>query len=857
MPHLNPSKKKNSFIKIWQLVKFHQIILIALGGYLLFNKPIDGLLNKLFVTPFLSNIDKVWSNDLVFIGIVIALVVNALIKLSRNYIADSKVTLIIIGITLIYFYYRVTGQVWNFYHFSFSSIFKYADILFVICFFQCIIQFRFKWLHEKVLKVLYRSNKETEKNQKVESDNENKEHDIPFIADESLGEDGEDEFNYTQYVKKVVEKIKISKFDKAFAIGVNGEWGSGKTSFIDLMKRELKNDEAVIQVDFNAWQSSSPDQIIQDFFDIVQKHLQRHHSSIGKLINRYANKLVSINGTMINQMIQSVVSLMTGMESLSDLYLAINRALKKIDRKLIIYIDDIDRMDQNEIMEVLRLIRNTANFRNTFFIVAYDRDYLISAIEKHNSAKANLYLEKIFQLEISLPYFNKQKLKDILAKSITDKLPNKYHNEINYCILTNGGFLDGWINNLRDVNLLANSFLLNSQNLLDDLLLSDFLKTELLRIKFPQVYKILFTRTEFLETPKNYQNYLSYTYRLKHNDDDGDTLKSYLQTNKKSLRLAEEKLNQIIDFIDRIFVQPNINANSKVSLSIVFFDKFFRYASYALDPDKILEQEFIKARNSSQEVFNEKISQWYEEKKDEDLCYKFEAIHNYSFKNQSGFEKVITAIFHYIDLQSLDEEKNVYYDDNDLYTKLFLHDRDWLENIYPDDNWNEGYNPNNSLSKFILDRLQRAESPYRWMARFVSKARQNFGMSGNNFVMTTAELLEININYLSNYCERHEKQENIVWNLYFKCTTGIKPFPSSPDLLIAEKAKQIMQNHLLQNGIRSEIEKNKIGMADLVETTKKFDKNIVDVFGGYDSLYEAIISDAKLKRYVETVFPKK
>lgn len=65
-------------------------------------------------------------------------------------------------------------------------------------------------------------------------------------------------------------------------------------------------------------------------------------------------------------------------------------------------------------MEVLSLIRNSANFSNTIFIVAYDRNYLVSALEKVNNYHPHAYLEKIFQLELPLPQFERDIIVSVL-----------------------------------------------------------------------------------------------------------------------------------------------------------------------------------------------------------------------------------------------------------------------------------------------------------------------------------------------------------------------------------------------------------------------------------------------------------
>jgi len=81
-------------------------------------------------------------------------------------------------------------------------------------------------------------------------------------------------------------------------------------------------------------------------------------------------------------------------------------------------------------MEVIRLIRNTANFYNTFFIVSYDKVYVNNALKEaaiHNHEK---FLEKIFQLEVNLPYYKKAQLINELRDKMKALFPMEITEEI-------------------------------------------------------------------------------------------------------------------------------------------------------------------------------------------------------------------------------------------------------------------------------------------------------------------------------------------------------------------------------------------------------------------------------------------
>ena len=165
----------------------------------------------------------------------------------------------------------------------------------------------------------------------------------------------------------------------------------------------------------------------------------------------------------------------------------IDDTLKRLNKKIVIYIDDLDRLDSTELLEVMRLIRNTADFRNTFFVVAYDRNYVLNALEKHNPINLQNYLDKIFQLEITLPYFNKVILREKLSQLISKKWSIEDYSEL-HKIIINATQIDGWLDNMRDVTRLANAVLLNYSKLHEEVDFYDFLKIEVLRLKYPSVY---------------------------------------------------------------------------------------------------------------------------------------------------------------------------------------------------------------------------------------------------------------------------------------------------------------------------------------------------------------------------------
>ena len=452
-----------------------QKLLFALGItlMLILHKPIELLLTNTTVKYALSYVESVWYNDIVFGLLVIAAIIFVLYRF-RLYNPSKNILIILSLITFIYCIYRFFYVFWDFTPFAFSSIFKYTDVLIVITASNLLLLIK--------CKVTERKNGKNS-----------------FFDDEPIGKTKIDELGYTAYSELLASKLISSHFTKSFAIGINGKWGLGKTSFIDLLKRKLSDDD-IIEINFNPWNSNSPKAIIQDFFETVQEAIRPYHSSLSRLLISYSNKLVSLNDNTVTQTIQTSVSALTGFDSLNSLFEDINGALSKIDKKIIVYIDDLDRLDKDEIVEVIRLIRNTANFHNTFFIVAYDRDYVVNALKSHNPYKQEQFLEKIFQIEVLLPYFKKDVFRYKLAEKLKQKFPNGFHKIIDEEIIGSPSvvpvFLNEWLESMRDVTRLANALILNLSKLKGEVVFNDFLRLELLRVKYPSVYELLYKKTD-------------------------------------------------------------------------------------------------------------------------------------------------------------------------------------------------------------------------------------------------------------------------------------------------------------------------------------------------------------------------
>lgn len=298
------------------------------------------------------------------------------------------------------------------------------------------------------------------------------------------------------YAGKIVERLLVTDIKgEAFALGVTGEWGVGKTTFLGVMKDTIKDNAEI--VDFNPWMCSSPEQVIDDFFASLCHKLSPKYSTLSKSIKEYAQYLKGVSLSPHSGMSLNFL-LPVKQESISARKDKLSKKFAKLPRPVVVVIDDIDRLEQDEVFEVLRLIRNTADLNNVLYMVAYDKDYVTCVLEKKHIKDASAYLEKIFPVEVHLPkveehlvwntLFEEIKAQSSVGEDFAEKLSKRFEPDDKKLILT-------VLDNYRRAKRFARLYMLNmaylNQNARGELKLVDVFWLELLQMYDKKTYDVL------------------------------------------------------------------------------------------------------------------------------------------------------------------------------------------------------------------------------------------------------------------------------------------------------------------------------------------------------------------------------
>jgi hypothetical protein len=194
------------------------------------------------------------------------------------------------------------------------------------------------------------------------------------------------------------------KRESSLIFGLEGPWGSGKTTLLTALKRQLTTKGHSV-VWFGAWNYREPDRLIRAYFEELERAIESRLALPGlkrKLFKLGAglaeighNSIVSMAGNMLSRLSEV---------SVEELREELDSALKELDLPVVVLIDDLDRLDGDELKAVLRAVRLVSDLANLTHVVAFDREQISRTLfpDDPMGSRSRDYLAKLINIELSI-----------------------------------------------------------------------------------------------------------------------------------------------------------------------------------------------------------------------------------------------------------------------------------------------------------------------------------------------------------------------------------------------------------------------------------------------------------------------
>ena len=321
----------------------------------------------------------------------------------------------------------------------------------------------------------------------------------------------EDSLNRANFAKNLSTNIQNyfnrNDINDCLTIGLMGEWGSGKTSLLNMTEEYLKDSDIKI-IKFNPWLYSTYNQLVEQFFDeFIKEFTNSKDNSLMDILKRYkfkVNELELLKKAVISasllydpkagSSLENILSYSSEEENLASLKEKIDEQF--INHKVVCIIDDLDRLSRDEIAEMFKLIKIMADFKNMVYLVAFDKDFVAEALKIDYGGER--YIEKIINVPLKVPSIDFSEIKDFLIKHFK-RISGEYGENLDFGRLNR--FLDFgtdqygkkcgilyFFKNMRDILRFINILEFNLELVNGEVNFVDFIVITAVQVFYSEVY---------------------------------------------------------------------------------------------------------------------------------------------------------------------------------------------------------------------------------------------------------------------------------------------------------------------------------------------------------------------------------
>ena len=297
---------------------------------------------------------------------------------------------------------------------------------------------------------------------------------------------------------------------EGLVIALHGPWGSGKTTILNFVEQYLEQESETtrpIIVKFAPWWFSGQHDLTERFFDQLAGHLKEDDRVSRETLQRIAEFTEAVSELPIDIPIASKLLRSGGkilravtearQKNLTKLKERLENSLRKLSRKIVIVIDDIDRLTADEIRQMFGVVKAVANFPNTIYLLAFDRDVAVKALEPlQNVQKGKEYLEKIIQVSWEIPPPEDYMLPAILQhiNVAAEGTPTDLLDQHDF--LNMFAALQNLVRTPRDCGRIGNALLTTYPSVKGEVNFTDFVAIEVLRACVPGLHELIRTNPE-------------------------------------------------------------------------------------------------------------------------------------------------------------------------------------------------------------------------------------------------------------------------------------------------------------------------------------------------------------------------
>lgn len=464
----------------------NKLLVCCIGAYLCFDKILESLFAE-YLLPIMQCFPVSMKSTIVFVLLLVWIVIDFFRKCHRRIFVSNQIVGFCLFMLFLWWKYRLDSDSAHTYILCISFL-RYVDLI------------PFLTGEYLLLGLLCRILKKEEN------------FTGGFGIDEPITRSDDDLLGRKIYAHDAAEKLLATNTENnAFTFGIVAPWGNGKTSFLYMMKEHIDNNCAgdVVTISFHPWKYGKSSNLTYLFFEELSKSLAPYSTSFSYDIIRYARTVSSIENSATKFLGSILVCFAS--KTVEEQYEDLKKKISNMQRKIVVFIDDIDRLGANEIEELFRLVRNTSNLPSMYFVMAYDKKYVVDTLNNIFPSHSLSYSQKILQEEFFLPIIKNNELKAVLREKLSVFLNSEEMEQVDKLLdreLYYSIDVFDYLGNIRDIKRLANALHLHLKKLHGEIDICDYIILEILRQLYPFVLELIVDRKDDILLRNNYGKYV-------------------------------------------------------------------------------------------------------------------------------------------------------------------------------------------------------------------------------------------------------------------------------------------------------------------------------------------------------------
>ncbi len=327
-----------------------------------------------------------------------------------------------------------------------------------------------------------------------------------FVSDAEKQNAAEDLLNFSGAAARFAERVLNGDSSESIVFGVDAPWGTGKSTFINFCAAHWSASGSAIVYRFNPLQYEDRRHLLSKFVDGLVMTLREHVfiPELRTIVSRYsslisAKRSVSFAGIDFDLTPPSL--------TVEAAAAGVRDALSNLKRRLIIVVDDLDRMEFAALKDMLFVIRKGFVLPNVSFVLCYDTQN-IAAFEgkSYNNEKISEFLEKFVNVKVGL-YPSSEDLKKYVTENLKIALAGNLQTDFQLLDCALDGLRDIYdsadyfqylplVGDIRKVKRLINTLVLLDIDKADfvdtDLAPRDLTLLLLLYINYPTLFRLIY-----------------------------------------------------------------------------------------------------------------------------------------------------------------------------------------------------------------------------------------------------------------------------------------------------------------------------------------------------------------------------